>query len=318
MRTLAELSHNTDEIAQYFEPDCGSTTLKVLHRNEFFMAICVQHESAEAAPEEGDLKVLNLVLNMAMVVVENVLLLSESQAALAELEKIHDQIVNLERVATQGIMSAEIGHELNNYLNIVRSNFELLQLKADIKNAGDIEKYMRGIEESLDQMTRFTAGLVDSAKLKSEKSEIDLNLLIEDIVSFLSPQKKYRKIKLTYERAENLPSFIADIRQLQQLFYNLLNNAAESFAGKPDIQPAITISSRLENGSVKVEVSDNGSGIPENLRKSMFTNRFTTKSSGHGFGLLVCKKVVENHNGTIEVTSTEGSGTTFKIEFPVL
>jgi two-component system NtrC family sensor kinase len=316
IKNLCQDIPELNSVSRFFSRGSGCTTLKVLHRDEFFMAICVQHLSAESPPEEGDLKLLNLVLNMAMVVVENILLLSESQAALEELEKIHDQIVNLERIATQGIMSAEIGHELNNYLNIVRSNFELLQLKAEVKNAQDIEKYMRGIEESLDQMTRFTAGLVDSAKLKSEKTDINLTLLIEDIVSFLSPQKKYRRIKLIHNETEHLPTLTADTQQLQQLFYNLLNNAAESFPEEMDVQPTITISTRLDDSIVRIEISDNGCGIPEQLQKTMFSNRFTTKSGGHGFGLLVCKKVVENHNGRIEVSSEEGTGTTFRIEIP--
>jgi two-component system sporulation sensor kinase A len=205
---------------------------------------------------------------------------------------------------------------LNNYLNIVQSNFELLKLKAKITNSDDVDKYIRGIEESLEQMTRFTIGLVDSAKLKSEKTEFDLDDLIEDIVSFLSPQKKYRQIKLIHNKSGNLPRMTADAQQLQQLFYNLLNNAAESFPEDSEEQLQISITTQLSGSDVKIDVVDNGSGIPKHLQKTMFSDRFTTKTSGHGFGLLVCKKVVESHNGQIAVESTEGRGTVFHITFP--
>ncbi len=313
---LQHIIPESNSLIQYFDSKKGSTTLRVIHRDEFLMTLCTQNESAEVPFSDGDLKLLNLVLNMAMVVVENVLLLRESQAALAELATIHDQIVNLERVAAQGIMSAEIGHELNNYLNIVQSNFELLKLKAKITNSDDVDKYVRGIEESLEQMTRFTTGLVDSAKLKSEKTEFDLDDLIEDIVSFLSPQKKYRQIKLIHDKSGNLPKMTADVQQLQQLFYNLLNNAAESFPEDFEEQRQISITTQLSGSDVKIDVVDNGSGIPKRLQKTMFSDRFTTKTSGHGFGLLVCKKVVESHNGQIAVESTEGRGTVFHITFP--
>jgi len=317
---ITKLSKSSPEVntaVKYFKPEYGNTSLKVFHRDQFFVMICVQDKSPEESISEGDLKLLNIVLNMAMVVVDNILLLGESQNALNELEKLHDQIVDLERVATQGIMSAEIGHELNNYLNIVRSNFELLQLKAKITNPEDISKYMRGIEESLGQMTRFTSGLADAATLKSEKTEVDLSALIDDIISFLSPQRKFREIKLQHVQKSELPMLIADTRQLQQLFYNTLNNAAESFAKVERDEREITISTGHSDGNVSIEISDNGSGIPQELLTKTFENRFTTKNNGHGFGLIVCKKVVEHHDGTIVIDSAENEGTTFRIKIPL-
>lgn len=314
---LAKHAPEVNSTERFFAAELTNTTLRVFHGDQFFMAICVQDKSRDNALSEEDLKLLNIVVNMAMVVVENVLLLGESQQALQELERLHDQMVNLERVATQGIMSAEIGHELNNYLNIVRSNFELLQLKSNITNPDDVSKYMRGIEESLEQMTRFTTGLADAATLKSEKSDVDLNQLIDDIVSFLSPQKKFREIKLTHNQLAELPRTRADMRQLQQLFYNIMNNAADALHANETSEKSIAITTDVRESNVLVEIADNGVGIPEKLIEGMFSSRFTTKSGGHGFGLIVCKKVVENHKGTIEVESTEGHGTTFKIAIPV-
>ena len=107
-----------------------------------------------------------------------------------------------------------------------------------------------------------------------------------------------------------------DTRQLQQLFYNTLNNAAESFNKVERDERAITITTGFADDAVSIEIADNGSGIPKELLQKTFENRFTTKSNGHGFGLIVCKKVVENHNGTIVIDSTEGEGTTFRIKIP--
>jgi len=316
---IAEVRKQKTEINtinRFFDESTGTTTLRVSHRDNFFMAICVQDVADKEVLSESDMKLLNIVLNMAMVVVENVMLLSESQQALKELEQLHDQMVNLERVATQGIMSAEIGHELNNYLNIVRSNFELLKLKAKITNIDDMSKYIRGIEESIDQMTRFTTSLSDAATLKSEKVRINLEVLIEDIISFLSPQKKFREIKLSHEKESAIPEIVADARQLQQLFYNLMNNAAEALHASGKENKSITITTGQSNSEVILRIQDNGCGIPEDLIEKTFSNRFTTKSGGHGFGLIVCKKVVEDHGGTIKVDSRPDQGTTFNITIP--
>jgi len=303
-------------LRKYFNDDSGTTTLRAFHGDQFYMAILVADSGEEDSLSDSDIKLLNIVLNMAMVVVENVLLLSESQQALKELESLHDQMVNLERVATQGIMSAEIGHELNNYLNIVRSNFELLRFKAEITNIDEMSKYMRGIEESIDQMTKFTRGLTDAATLKSEKKDIDLNSLIDDIISFLSPQKKFREINLEHVRTSDIPMINADCRQLEQLFYNTLNNAAEALHESNPPEKRIVIETEGTDTELKFRIIDNGCGIPQELLDNTFSNRFTTKSGGHGFGLIVCKKVVENHNGTIVVESEEGKGTTFHITLP--
>ncbi len=314
---LACFAPEVTSVERYFGYNDRNTSLKVFHHNEFFMLICIQDKSSGETLSEQDLKLLNIVVNMAMIIVENVVLLGESQQALQELERLQDQIVNLERVATKGIMSAEIGHELNNFLNIVRSNFELLHLKSQITNPDEVNKYMRGIEESLEQMTRFTSSLADAATLKSEKSHINVRELIDDIVSFLSPQKKFRQIRLTHNGAADLPPIKADSRQLQQLLYNLLNNAAESLAETERDSKDITISTDFSDSHLRITVADNGGGVPEQLAGKMFSNRFTTKTGGHGFGLIVCRKIIENHNGVIEVESVQGQGTTFKIAIPV-
>jgi signal transduction histidine kinase/CheY-like chemotaxis protein len=313
---LACFAPEVSGVKRHFDSALRNTSIRVHHRDQFFMLICVQDGCPGETISERDLKLLNIVINMAMVVVENVVLLGESQRALQELENLHDQIVNLERVATKGIMSAEIGHELNNYINIVRSNFELLQLKSEIANRDDVSKYMRGIEESLEQMIRFTTGLADAATLKSEKSDINLKELIDDIISFLSPQRKFRQIRLSQIGSDDLPQIKADTRQLQQLFYNLLNNAAESLADAGKDDKVITISTDYTDPLVRIRISDNGKGIPSELMENMFCSRFTTKSGGHGFGLVVCRKIVENHGGTIEVESVEGEGAAFNIALP--
>jgi signal transduction histidine kinase len=206
---------------------------------------------------------------------------------------------------------------LNNFLNIVRSNFEMMTYRSKIDNLSEVSKYIDTINMSLDQMTKFTSGLADAANLRTEKKLINLNSLIEDIVTFLSPQKRFRNIGIVKNLDSSLPHMLADPSQLSQLFYNILNNAAQALSSHD--AGAIKVSTKYNKAQneVVVELADNGPGIPQELLNKAFTSRFTTKTGGHGFGLIVCAKVVNIHGGKINVTHNEPHGTKFQIILPV-
>jgi len=302
--------------SKYFDSSSGTVTLAVKSQKKFYILLTLQ-ENAEEALNDRDLKLLSIILSLISLAAENIALFEESRQALSELEKLHDDIVNLEKVAAQGIMSAEIGHELNNFLSIVRSNFELMTHKAKIENITEIAKYTDNINKCLEQMTKFTMGLADAANLRTEKEEIQLNALIEDIISFLSPQKRFRKIGIGKQLDPSLPIITADPSQLTQLFYNILNNAAQALSNKHAAAIKIVTSYSDTEKKVLIEISDNGPGMSKELLEKAFNSRFTTKSEGHGFGLIVCSKVVSNHGGRIKVDRGPEGGTIFKIKFPV-
>ena len=275
-------------------------------------------ENGEDTLNERDLKLLSIVLSLISLAAENIALYEESKTALSELEKLHDDIVNLEKVAAKGVMSAEIGHELNNFLNIVRSNFEMMTYRAKIKNLSEVAKYIDSINMSLDQMTKFTTGLADAANLRTEKKMVNLNALLEDIAAFLSPQKRFRNIDIAKKLDNSLPNMMADSSQLSQLFYNILNNASQALHEQNEGIIRVITRFDKENREAVIELSDNGPGFPPELAEKAFTSRFTTKPGGHGFGLIVCSKVVNNHGGKIKVEKVEPHGTRFMITLPVI
>lgn len=316
---FTEITKQIPEIepySKYFNPSAPTVTLAIKSQKKYYIVLILQ-ENSEEPLNDRDLKLLSIVLSLITLAAENITLFEEAQKALSELEMLHDDIVNLEKVAAKGIMSAEIGHELNNFLNIVRSNFELMTHKAQIENFPEIVKYMDSINNSLDQMTRFTMGLADAANLRTEKKEINLNTLIEDIISFLSPQKRFRNIGLGKLLDTDLPLMTADPSQLTQLFYNILNNAAQALKNQSAAAIKITTSYLKQEQEVQIEICDNGPGISNELIEKAFSSRFTTKKEGHGFGLIVCAKVVNNHGGKIAVNRGIEGGTSFLITLPV-
>jgi two-component system, sporulation sensor kinase E len=150
-------------------------------------------------------------------------------------------------------------------------------------------------------------------------AEVNLSEMIRVIVRFLAPQERFLHIKITRVVDPSFPARLRlNERQIQQVLLNLLMNAAEALNTLTD-QPnkEISVELRMDETDCQPQliVADNGPGIPVGLQAELFNRRFTTKERGHGIGLITVKKIVEQHQGTIQVESTPGAGTKFAITF---
>ena len=160
---------------------------------------------------------------------------------------------------------------------------------------------------------------MDFSTLKARKAECDINDLIRKTLAFIKPQNIFRNISFLTELKPNLPRLSVDSGQIQQVLYNLLNNAADAMGKRKGEGGSITIGTvyQPENKLVEMWVSDTGRGMSEEELKKVFTTRFTTKESGHGMGLSICTKIIESHQGTIQVESKLDEGTTFRVKLPL-
>jgi signal transduction histidine kinase len=215
-------------------------------------------------------------------------------------------------------MAASIGHELNNYLTIILNNAELLPLNLKKGDSARVERNTRAIQESVQTMKRFTDGLMDFSKLETKITKYNLRTLIEDMIFSLRPQKGMSGITFETTFDPELPSIPMDVGQIQQVLLNIINNAADAInAGYPSGGTiAIAASHAGREGLVEIKISDSGPGIAADLLPKIFEPHFTTKKNGHGFGLVICERIVRNHRGHISAESSE-SGTTFTITLPV-
>lgn len=232
---------------------------------------------------------------------------------------LEKRLIQSEKLVAAGEMSASIGHELNNYLTIILNNAELLPLHLKKGELEKVSSNAKAILESVNTMKRFTDGLMDFSKLETKVEKYDLKNLIEDLLFSLRPQTMFSQIKFNTDFDPELPMLELDAGQIQQVFLNLFNNAAESIKEKPDGKGEIWISSEYkpEEKKILVKIEDNGTGIsPENLSK-IFEPHFTTKKEGHGLGLVTCQKIIRNHKGEIKVESQLEKGTSFLISFPL-
>ncbi len=267
----------------------------------------------------SDLKFLGITANQIAISLENIALLEDSRHAYARLKDLQDQTIQLEKMAAKGEMSAEIGHELNNFLGVVSGNLSLMEHHLQNKNYDDLEKYLKAIIANLEQMKKFTSNLMDYSGTDSDYATCNINDLIDNIIQYLIAQKRMQNVEVKFDRSSEDIITIADKSQFQQLLYNLINNAADATLDKPDPGGTVKVSTKLSQnaGSYTLIIEDDGTGFsPEHLEHA-FNARFTTKENGHGFGLLVCKRIIENHNGQLHVNSQPGSGTKITIDVPV-
>ncbi len=229
-------------------------------------------------------------------------------------------LIYSQNLVVKGEMAAYIGHELNNYLTIIMNNAELLSLNLNKGELVKSEKNVKAIQENVERMKRFTEGMVDFSKLETKITEYDLRILIEDLIFSLKPQELYSRISFQTSFDPSLSPLPMDVGQIQQVLLNLFNNAAEAMNTPPTSHAgilSITTAYVKREEIAEIKITDNGPGIPAELLSKIFEPHFTTKTSGHGFGLVICEKIVKNHHGKIFVESSP-AGTTFTINLPMI
>ncbi len=229
------------------------------------------------------------------------------------------QALELERMATRGEMAAEVAHELNNYLQIVTGNLDLLSREIEADPRKCLCQRIPRMQTELENIGCLVNNLMDFAVPRGSKEPLDLVNFIQKELFFLRPQNRFDDIAFQTNFNQDLPLIEADHAQLQQLFYNLMNNAADALSpvSDRDRKIAVTLRHLKDQKQVEITVGDNGTGIPSQKLSKLLKERFTTKEKGHGFGLLSVRRAVENHHGRIQVQSGEGKGTKFTITLPI-
>src|ERR1044072_310069 len=233
-----------------------------------------------------------------------------------ELASMTQQLWQASKLATMGELSASIAHELNNPLATVALRTEnlLMHLPEDSEQRKPLEI----IAQEVDRM----AGLVDNLLQFSRRghrqvSTVDPREEILNSIELVHYHLRTRKIETVPEFSDQLPTIQADRQQLRQLFLNLLTNASDAMpeGGKLTVRAALNDSNA---GAVAIEFTDTGEGIAAENVEKVWDPFFTTKPEGKGtgLGLAICRRIVEEHGGTIEILSQSGHGTTVRMVFP--
>jgi len=304
-----------------------------LHEPEWLLVVRQDRNDAYAPLAYAVLFAVALIVGGGAIVMTMGFWLASSLAhrlSMAEVEKrqMGTQLIMAGKLAEVGEMSAGVAHEINNPLQIMKSEYSMIKdLLEDFesgKHPPD-SKTFQLIEDSIEQMgiqidrcKKITQGLLKFAR-KSETAMrvVDLRPFIQEVVGMIEHRAQLENIRVSTSFDDNLPELKTDPTQLQQALINLLNNALDALKGKEHGEVKIKISH--ESGYIIISVADNGCGIaPENLGK-IFLPFFTTKpvGKGTGLGLSTSYGIIEDLGGQITVNSKLNEGTVFTVRLPL-
>ncbi|RKY40675.1 MAG: hypothetical protein DRP76_01385 [Candidatus Omnitrophota bacterium] len=222
------------------------------------------------------------------------------------------QIIQLEKMASLGVLSAGIAHEINNPLTFMITNLNLLlqHIGNGKSEKGILKENIEICMEGANRIKRIIQDLLlFSHPAQGNRVLTDINTLMEATLRILWNEIKHKiDVVKDYKASASVD---VDPNQVTQVFLNIIMNAAEVI----EERGTIYISTYEDDENVFVRISDTGPGIPKKILSKIFEPFFTTKK-GTGLGLYVSRNIVTNHGGKIEVESKEGEGTTFTISFP--
>ena len=242
--------------------------------------------------------------------------LRENERMRRELEETHRQLVQAEKIASLGRLAAGVAHEINNPLAgvLIYADMLMKEIKAN-------EKWRKDLEEIIAQTLRckqIVARLLEFSRQSLEQRVLfDVNEIIGHCVALLQHQSLFHNIEIIQNLETDVPQILGNPGELEQVFTNLMLNAADAMEGRGRI--TIGSESDLETRQVVVKFSDTGPGISPEIREEIFEPFFTTKpvGIGTGLGLSVVYGVVHRHGGSIEVESPPDRGATFMIRLPL-
>jgi two-component system NtrC family sensor kinase len=226
------------------------------------------------------------------------------------------KIMESERLAVIGQLAADVAHELNNPLQGIVTYSHLLLEKAPCDGA--VSPTVEKIVTQANRCTRILRGLLDFSRPRPPQKKLsNVNAVLEECLSLVENQAQFHDIEVVKDWNSAIPEMVIDPSQMQQVFINMLINAAEAMDGGG----RLTISTWFDPVSqlVEIEFADTGHGIDAQNLERIFDPFFTTKEVGHGtgLGLAISYGIVKEHNGTISVDSAVGRGTTFTVQLPV-
>jgi signal transduction histidine kinase len=238
------------------------------------------------------------------------------EARTRELKAAQDELIKKERLAAIGQMASVVGHEIRNPLAVINNSIYFIKTKLGGAPAGTdpkIDKHIKIIESEIRQANGIINEILTYSRTRELKPErVFLNAWLEELLS-VYPFPPHIALDKQLDPAN--PPVDIDTTEVQQAIRNLMNNGIEVMPQKG----TVSVHTRLaaDRKSVTIFLGDTGPGIPPDVLDKIFAPFFTTKARGTGLGLAVVRKVLDRHNGSVDVESVVGQGTVFKLTLPV-
>jgi two-component system NtrC family sensor kinase len=258
----------------------------------------------------------------------NVELKSKVESATAELTKRNNELyqlnerllkmqlelVQLERLAVAGQLTATFAHEVGTPLNLISGHVQLL-IESFAEN-DMVSRKLTLVQSQIRRLGEIVRRFLDATRRpKLDLAAVDLNQLIQEVSALIIPTLQTRRVRCDNHLQPDLPVIHADRKQLEQVLLNLINNSLDAMPKEGHLLIETEMNS---DQRIAIKITDTGQGIEASHLEKLFQPMFTTKEIGQGtgLGLTICRAIIKEHGGEIEVKSTVGEGTTFSIFLP--
>ncbi len=267
-------------------------------------------------------RIFEILAGHAAIAIRNAKLYQSLDKAFNEMQEIHERLIKAERLALKKEINSQVGQEVQNLVHLALLENESVLKKIQRINVNqpiDNETLQQLIQklniasESIRKIQRYSQALIVSTRFETTKKSGDINKTIRNVVGYIKKTNKFKNV--TFElNIDKIPLIEYDHEQIEQVIINLVSNSVEK---KSDCHIRISTFHDQENNLIIVKLNDNGPGIPPEIQKQIFHQRINTGYEGRGYGLLIAKKIIDNHNGKIYCVSEPGKGATFYFSLPV-
>ena len=243
-------------------------------------------------------------------------LIGQYNTMVQKLESSKIQLVKLEREGAWREMARQVAHDIKNPLTTMKLSMQQLERLSGSPEqaAAYLRKAITRLIEQIDSLAQIASEFSMFANLDiKSKNDVVINEVVESVHDMFSEQ---RQVNLSLTMPEEQFHILGDKNHLIRVFNNLVINAIQAIPS--DRQGEIKVSLSRKNELAIIQISDNGGGIPPEIRDRVFEPNFTTKTSGSGLGLAICKKIIEAHDGDIRFETRDDEGTDFFVEMPVV
>jgi len=228
----------------------------------------------------------------------------------AQLKNTNERLARSERLAAIGELAGMVGHDLRNPLTGIKNAAYYLKKKGKTISEAQAKEMLEIIDKAIDHSNKIINDLLDySRELHLDLAECSPHALLDEAVRMIRVPDRIQIVNLVHVETR----IRVDADKIMRVFINLIKNAVDAMPEKGTLK----ITSRRTKDTLEIAFADTGMGIPEETLSRIFSPLFTTKAQGMGFGLAICKRIVEAHGGTIGVETAVNKGTTFTITLPV-
>ncbi|WP_342429985.1 EAL domain-containing protein [Neobacillus sp. FSL H8-0543] len=227
---------------------------------------------------------------------------------ITEKREMEEQLSKSEKLSVVGQLAAGVAHEIRNPITSIKGFIQLLE-------EGIMKKeFFKVISKEFKQVEEILEEFINLAKPKEiQLKKVNIKTIIKEVETLLKPEANLKNVEIFQEYKQNLPQIMCDTNQIKQVFINIIKNSIEAIPKNGFVE----LQGSIEGKNVLIKIIDNGIGVSEERVQKLGEPFYSNKEKGTGLGLMICFRIVREHNGSIKVKSKENEGTTVEVRLPI-